>query len=237
MVVRDVGVDGDGKRKQARRRGFRTKREAQDALTALRADVQRGEYVKPTKQTVAEFIDEWPPAIRTTVEPSTLESCDRMLRSHVRPRIGGIRLRQLDAGRLNGLYADFLEHGRLKGKGGLSARTRPVLVLRAWRKVQAEQRLAMGAGWQDVDGFLFTEPDGTARDPESAAKVFERRAAKSGLPRIRFHDLRHTHAVHLIAAGSTSRSSASVSGTPPRRSRWTDTGTSCPACRAMQQAP
>ncbi len=32
------------------------------------------------------------------------------------------------------------------------------------------------------------------------AQVFNRRVAKSGLPRIRFHDLRHTHVAHLIAA-------------------------------------
>jgi integrase len=38
-------------------------------------------------------------------------------------------------------------------------------------------------------------------DLESVAKVFDRRVAKSGLPRIRFHDLRHTHVAHLIAAG------------------------------------
>lgn len=37
-------------------------------------------------------------------------------------------------------------------------------------------------------------------DPESVAKVFERRQARAGLPRIRFHDLRHSHAAHLISA-------------------------------------
>jgi integrase len=31
--------------------------------------------------------------------------------------------------------------------------------------------------------------------------VFNRRVAKSDLPRVRFHDLRHTHVAHLIAAG------------------------------------
>jgi len=48
---------------------------------------------------------------------------------------------------------------------------------------------------------VFAEPDGTPVDPESVAKVFDRRVAKSKLPRIRFHDLRHTHVAHLIAAG------------------------------------
>jgi integrase len=30
--------------------------------------------------------------------------------------------------------------------------------------------------------------------------VFDRRVAHSGLPRVRFHDLRHSHVAHLIAA-------------------------------------
>jgi integrase len=33
------------------------------------------------------------------------------------------------------------------------------------------------------------------------SQVFNRRVARSGLPRIRFHDLRHTHCAHLIEAG------------------------------------
>jgi integrase len=50
----------------------------------------------------------------------------------------------------------------------------------------------------DVETAL---PDGRPLDPESVAKVFDRRVARSGLPRIRFHDLRHSHVAHLIAAG------------------------------------
>ncbi len=59
----------------------------------------------------------------------------------------------------------------------------------------------MGAGWQDTLDLVFTEPDGSSPDPESVACTFNRRVARSGLPRIRFHDLRHTHVAHLIAAG------------------------------------
>jgi integrase len=48
---------------------------------------------------------------------------------------------------------------------------------------------------------VFTELDGSCVDPESVAKVFDRRVAKSKLPRIRFHDLRHSHCAILIASG------------------------------------
>ncbi len=50
-----------------------------------------------------------------------------------------------------------------------------------------EQRLAMGADWPD-EGLVFVQADGSPVDPERVGKVFEWRVAKSGLPRIRFHD-------------------------------------------------
>lgn len=78
-----------------------------------------------------------------------------------------------------------------------------ISVLRTHKRHQAEKRIAIGAGWQGREhDLVFTEPDGRPLDPESVAKVFGRRVQRSGLPRLRFHDLRHTHAAHLIAAGT-----------------------------------
>jgi integrase len=123
--VVDLPPRADSQRRQAKRRGFRTKAEAQAALDELRVSTRRGMYVAPARQTVGEFLTrDWLPAIRATVEPSTHESYTRYLRLHVIPRIGGIGLQQLDAGALNKFYADLLDHGRLNGQtGGLSPRT------------------------------------------------------------------------------------------------------------------
>jgi integrase len=86
-----------------------------------------------------------------------------------------------------------------------------VAVLREHRRRQLEDRLAVGARYQDR-GLVFAESDGSFADPESAAKVFDRRVARSGLPRIRFHDLRHSHVAQLIAAGVHSKTIASRLG-------------------------
>jgi site-specific recombinase XerC len=37
--------------------------------------------------------------------------------------------------------------------------------------------------------------------PERISRTFDRLVRVAGLPRIRFHDLRHSHATHLIGAG------------------------------------
>src|SRR5262249_9689964 len=51
-------------------------------------------------------------------------------------------------------------------------------------------------------GQLHRRPaDGSPYDPDSISKEWRLRIIRSGLPRIRFHDLRHTHASHMLASG------------------------------------
>jgi integrase len=75
-----------------------------------------------------------------------------------------------------------------------------VAVLRAHRTAQREQRMLLGSAYRDL-GYVFAAPDGAPSKPDTVGQAFERIVARSGLPRIRFHDLRHTHASHLLAAG------------------------------------
>ncbi len=107
--VVDVGVDEHGKRKQARRRGFRTKKLAQGELDKLRSDVANQTYVPPARQTFSEFLDEWLAIMAgpDKLKPSTLSSYTRVLRIHVRPRIGGLQLQALTAGALDKLYLEL----------------------------------------------------------------------------------------------------------------------------------
>lgn len=56
-----------------------------------------------------------------------------------------------------------------------------------------------GAQWAD-NGLAFTQEDGTPLHPQSLSTAFKRAVKTSGLPAIRFHDLRHTHATMLLSA-------------------------------------
>lgn len=73
-------------------------------------------------------------------------------------------------------------------------------VLRRWRKQQAEERLAIG-GARRTDDLVFCHPDGRPIHPDVFSQVFDRAVARSGLPVITLHDLRHTHATLLLKAG------------------------------------
>jgi len=67
------------------------------------------------------------------------------------------------------------------------------------RAAQAEQRLRLGAAWQDED-LVVAGPDGRVVIPDHLTKFFGRRVRALGM-RLRFHDLRHTHATQLLRQG------------------------------------
>ena len=79
-----------------------------------------------------------------------------------------------------------------------------VRLLGAHRARQLEERMLVGAAYQDRD-LVFARPDGDPWNPDSLGRAFERAVARLDLPRIRLHDLRHSHAVHLLAAGQNPR--------------------------------
>lgn len=113
-----------GKRRQKWPSGYRTKRAAEDALSELVNGVKTGTYVTKTKQTLTAYVEEWLRAIEPTVRPSTHYSYARNLRLHLLPYLGSTTLHAVDAGMLNGLYADLLASGRRDHEaGGLSPRS------------------------------------------------------------------------------------------------------------------
>ncbi len=113
-----------GKRRSKWLSGYRTKRDAEQALSRLLTSQDDGSYIEPTKQTLAVFVDDWLAAIAPTIRPATLYSYDRNLRLHVLPTLGSVQVRRIDAGMLNALYAQLLADGKQSnGGGGLSARS------------------------------------------------------------------------------------------------------------------
>jgi Phage integrase, N-terminal SAM-like domain/Arm DNA-binding domain len=90
-----IELDADpatGRRRQRWHSGYRTKREAERARVDLLSKLDRGEYVEPSQQTLAEFLVEWLRAIEPTLRPSTFDSYSRNVRNHVIAHIGPVRL-------------------------------------------------------------------------------------------------------------------------------------------------
>ena len=66
---------------------------------------------------------------------------------------------------------------------------------RHWRH-QREQQLATGA--RSEWDYVFAQPDGSPPNPHRITDAFIRAVKRLDVPRIRFHDLRHTHATILL---------------------------------------
>jgi integrase len=72
-----------------------------------------------------------------------------------------------------------------------------VAQLREWKRLQAEKLLRIGVK-QDL---VCAREDGKPKQPESLTHEFTYLIGRAGVPRVRFHDLRHSHATQLLANG------------------------------------
>ena len=68
------------------------------------------------------------------------------------------------------------------------------------RREQAEALLALGVR-QDGDTLVCCRADGSMLTPSKLSDAWRALIRKTGLPLVRFHDLRHSHASQLLAAG------------------------------------
>ncbi len=74
------------------------------------------------------------------------------------------------------------------------------LLLHDHKAKQQAQRILLGTPLSDSD-LVVAHPDGRPLDPGVVSHTFAKVLKKAGLPHIRFHDLRHTHATLLLKAG------------------------------------
>ena len=263
------------------------------------------------------LVQQWLPAIATSVRKTTHASYTGHVRQHLCPHLGSVLLSELEPGAINLFYAHLLSAGRRDGRGGLSpvtvrrihatlhralrdavkwglldanpasrcdpprARADDITELRTWEPDDVRAFLefaaptplaplwhllvmtglrrgeALGLRWADVDlqrktlvirqtvvtigyeihisrpksakgrrvvaldddsvnvlrfhrshhpdahpdDFVFGHDDGSPLHPIKVSKAFERLVRRSGLPKIRLHDLRHTHATMALQAG------------------------------------
>ena len=84
-------------------------------------------------------------------------------------------------------------------------------ILKEYKKWQNEERLKMGDRWEDNDR-IFTQCDGKPVNPDSITSYFRDLIAKTDLPQISIHSLRHTNITLQIAAGVPLRTVSKRSG-------------------------
>ena len=126
-----------------------------------------------------------------------------------RGEIAALRWGQVDlaAGQLAVIQSAEQTRAGVRYKEPKSGRTRTVALsatvieeLRAYRIKQAQELLRLGLRATD-ETFVCTREDGRPLQPDTFTQDWDRKLSKTTLPRIRFHDLRHAHATHLLSSG------------------------------------
>lgn len=128
---------GDGKRRQRKKGGFATRKEAQVHLTQVLASIDRHAYVQPERMTLADYLTQvWLPGL--TVRPSTRLAYESHVRIYLVPRLGHVPLQRLSRADLRRMFAELAISGIRKP---LSEAT--------LRRVHATVRAALNAALAD----------------------------------------------------------------------------------------
>jgi integrase len=76
-----------------------------------------------------------------------------------------------------------------------------ITFLRRHRREQRERMMALRDVWTGLD-LVFDDGIGQPMSPWTVSADFRRIVHELGLPRTRFHDLRHAFATEMLAAGA-----------------------------------
>jgi integrase len=107
LYMLDIGKEG--KRKQKKKSGFKSEREAKKALRLAEAEVIQGTYIEPSKMTYGGFIDEWFRTKQKSLGKQTIEVHTMYLNKYIIPSLGNVPLSSLKTIHINNFINDMHE--------------------------------------------------------------------------------------------------------------------------------
>jgi len=168
-LVVDIGLDDNGKRQQLTRT-FDKYHEARDELSRVRNETNQGTYVKPSKETVSEYLDEYLKGATRGRRESTKVSYRDAFRP-VRERLGKRALQSISKADIENLVDWMLTEGRRRGgKPGTGLGPRSVRLTLGRLKAAFEMAVDEGKLVRNVVK-LVTPPDYTPGERETWSKI------------------------------------------------------------------
>ncbi|MDQ0972398.1 hypothetical protein QFZ31_002276 [Neobacillus niacini] len=94
FVLYDAGNDPiTGKRKQKKKRGFKTKKEAEKFLNEQLNSINNGTYFEPKDITLSEYLSYWVDNYaKLNLAPRTSEHYNYIITQHLIPTLGNIKI-------------------------------------------------------------------------------------------------------------------------------------------------
>lgn len=124
-IVLELGIDPrTGKRKRKYKTVNGTKKQAEAIMHQLAAEYEEEGFIEPSDITVEEYLLQWlQEYAKHNVEKRTYLDYEQVIKNHIIPRLGKLKLQDLQQRHIIAYQNEKLENGRLDGKGGLSRRT------------------------------------------------------------------------------------------------------------------
>lgn len=108
------GKKEDGKPRQFKKRGFKTKQEAQKAMLELEQSLTLGTYIQPNKILYKEYLlERFLEDKMTKVKKQTLNTYRWIVEKHIIPAIGDVELTKLNPMIIQGLYNELTKEKAL----------------------------------------------------------------------------------------------------------------------------
>ncbi|BAR82929.1 DNA integration/recombination/invertion protein [Bacillus thuringiensis serovar tolworthi] len=104
-IVVDIGTDPEtGKRRQKWFSGYKTKKEAEKDVAKKITELHEGTFIQPSKVTVNTFLAEWIEAKKINVKKSTYDEYRGIIKNHLIPHLGEIKLEKLNGMHIQKFY-------------------------------------------------------------------------------------------------------------------------------------
>lgn len=102
-----LGYDTDGKRQQRSVYG-KTKADVQDKLRKLQNDAAGGHLAEPASVTAGQYLDSWlTDTAKPKCSPTTYARYESLVRVHLKPHVGGVKLARLQPVHVNHLTGEI----------------------------------------------------------------------------------------------------------------------------------
>ncbi|RKQ32311.1 site-specific integrase [Oceanobacillus halophilus] len=96
MFKMDTGINPEtGKRQTSTRRGFKTKREAQEAATKLEQEITNGLLINNNNLTFEEVYKQWFENHSKTIKPSTKKTIESKFKKYLLPKFGSLKIKEI----------------------------------------------------------------------------------------------------------------------------------------------
>jgi integrase len=105
-----LGLSESGKRKR-KTVYCATKGEVLNELDRLRSEARVGNLPDAGGLTVGQLLDRWLESSKASTETRTFEERQRLVKNHLRPRMGGVKLAKVNTLHVESLYADMARDG------------------------------------------------------------------------------------------------------------------------------